>query len=364
MNRILKELCAIPTAPYREQRIIEYIEHFARQHRLDLKRDDYGNLLLTARPGRPRWVMVAHMDHPGMIAAGKLPRGLLKATFRGYVLANHLRNTPVVFQDGRRAVRGTIVRALAGERGNATEVHLRMEGDLAPGSPGMFDLEVASERRGLLHSRALDDLAGVAAALQAILNAKKARSSDGAAALLTRAEEDGFIGAIAAASEGKLISKTDRIISIECSAMQSYALQGEGAIIRVGDKASIFDSAMTHQLSEAAADLAKQDDSFLFQRALMPGGTCEATAFGLYGYRAAAVCVPLGNYHNMIPGKKQIAAEYIHLGDWDCLVRLLTTVITRKPEDRLASLQDRLKKQFATRKRLLSAPPKATLPAT
>ena len=43
----------------------------------------------------------------------------------------------------------------------------------------------------------------------------------------------------------------------------------------------------------------------------MPGGTCEATVYDAYGYTAAAVCIPLGNYHNMDRGKKKIGPEYI-----------------------------------------------------
>ena len=31
----------------------------------------------------------------------------------------------------------------------------------------------------------------------------------------------------------------------------------------------------------------------------MPGGTCEATVYDVYGFTAARICVALGNYHNM-----------------------------------------------------------------
>lgn len=30
----------------------------------------------------------------------------------------------------------------------------------------------------------------------------------------------------------------------------------------------------------------------------MDGGGCEATAFGVYGYRATGLCLALGNWHN------------------------------------------------------------------
>src|SRR5439155_12123216 len=119
------------------------------------------------------------------------------------------------------------------------------------------------------------------------------------AVFLTRAEEEGFIGAVAAVLKPALLRKSDRIVAIECSAMQPYAPQGHGVIIRVGDKTSIFNSGLTYFLTQQAAALQKKSRSFKYQRALMPGGTCEATVYDAYGYTAAAVCVALGNYHNM-----------------------------------------------------------------
>ena len=63
----------------------------------------------------------------------------------------------------------------------------------------------------------------------------------------------------------------------------------------------------------------------------MAGGSCEATAFGVYGYRAAGLCLPLANYHNMGnldeveagSGKATPLPEVIALGDFHALVDLL-----------------------------------------
>ena len=54
----------------------------------------------------------------------------------------------------------------------------------------------------------------------------------------------------------------------------------------------------------------------------MPGGTCEATVYDVYGFTAASICVALGNYHNMDRERKKIAPEYIDLGDWENMVKL------------------------------------------
>ena len=54
----------------------------------------------------------------------------------------------------------------------------------------------------------------------------------------------------------------------------------------------------------------------------MPGGTCEATVYDIYGFAAASICVALGNYHNMDRARKRIGPEYIDVDDWQNMVKL------------------------------------------
>ena len=54
----------------------------------------------------------------------------------------------------------------------------------------------------------------------------------------------------------------------------------------------------------------------------MSGGTCEGTAYQECGYRSAAVCVALGNYHNCARNNK-IAAEFVSLSDAENMSSLL-----------------------------------------
>src|SRR4029079_13986806 len=121
-----------------------------------------------------------------------------------------------------------------------------------------------------IYSRAIDDLGGLAAKFQMLDDLRRKPPAAPVAGLLTRAEEEGFVGAIAASLKPKLLRKTDRIIAIETSAMQPYAQQGAGTIIRVGDRTSIFNSQLTYFLTQQAEALAKRDKSFKYQRALMP----------------------------------------------------------------------------------------------
>src|SRR5690349_6011152 len=114
----------------------------------------------------------------------------------------------------------------------------------------MFDQGPARIRGKKLFSRGCDDIAGVASALTMLDQIAKTRTNASIAVLLTRAEEEGFIGALASVLKPDLIGKDDRLISIETSAMQPVTPQGDGVILRVGDKTSIFNSQIMYFLYE------------------------------------------------------------------------------------------------------------------
>ena len=365
--RILTELCAVPTAPFAERHVVEYVKRFvAARPRLRLSSDRHGNLLIELRPSRstgtrrgPRLIFTAHMDHPGFVASRMIDARTLEARFHGWVLPDYFKGARVRFFDDGREVRATVTDFTVGsDRKVPDKVRFRLtasDGDVAPGSPGMWDQGNGTLRGGRFHGRVCDDLAGAAAALEMIDQLAKRPPIAPVAVLLTRAEEEGFIGAIAASKEPKLLRKSDLIVAIECSAMQPYAPQGKGAIIRVGDRTSVFNSGLSYFLTQQAADLAKRDKSFRYQRALMPGGTCEATVYDIYGFTASSICVPLGNYHNMETAKKRIAPEYIDLSDWRNMVKLFVHVARtgHRYEPGHTHLRDRLEKRFGKLQHLL-----------
>jgi endoglucanase len=79
-------------------------------------------------------------------------------------------------------------------------------------------------------------------------------------------------------------------------------------------------------LHHIATELASENRDFRFQRRLMDGGTCEATAFCAAGYRAGGLALPLGNYHNMQGldgGPAGIGAEHILVSDYVSEIELL-----------------------------------------
>ena len=87
----------------------------------------------------------------------------------------------------------------------------------------------------------------------------------------------------------------------------------------------------------------------------MPGGTCEATVYDIYGFTAASICVALGNYHNMDTARGRIGPEYIDLADWRNMVKLFVQVAKNGHayEEGHAELKARVEKRFAKLKRFL-----------
>ena len=351
---LLKSLCSVPTAPFAEARVVEFIRRFVREHRsLRLSEDTWGNLLIECAGSHPkarrsRLVFAAHMDHPAFVAGRMLDPKTLNAAFRGGVRPEYFKGTPVRFFDPSGEVVGRVMDVKVAEDGYPEAATISVPRAVERGAVGMWDVGAGRYRGKQFHSRVCDNLAGAAAALAMITQIATRPAPSTVAVLLTRGEEEGFIGAIGAVQNPRLIRKTDRLIVIECSAMQPYAPQGKGPIIRVGDKTSVFNSALTYFITHQAEALAKADKNFVYQRALMPGGTCEATVYDLYGYTAASICVALGNYHNMDTAKKKIAPEYIDAADWKAMVKLFVRIARKGHEFDPTNplLRKRLEKRF------------------
>jgi endoglucanase len=159
--------------------------------------------------------------------------------------------------------------------------------------------------------------------------------------LFTRAEEVGFVGAIQLA-RNEVLPKAVTVVSLETSSAKGGpATMGGGPIIRVGDRTSIFDPLATAQLTQIA-----KERGIPCQRLLMQGGTCEATAYQLYGYRTAGLCIALGNYHNCADDAK-IAPEFVSLADIEGLVELCVALsMTQEVPDSMSRLRERLERDL------------------
>lgn len=352
---LLRDLLLCPTAPYREEVPIRFVRLFVaeRKDALSLREDRYGNLLVSfrgARPGRAPLVLSAHLDHPGFHALrSRPPRG--RALFFGGVPEGTLRGARVRFFSRNDQVEGRVERVRR-ERGSRTIVELSdLNGPLHGDEFGVFDFHGFERFRDEIWTGAADDLAGAAAILAALDELLRKRRRPALLAVFTRAEETGMVG-LQGLLRGRALVRNAVVVSVECSKALPVAPVGEGPVVRVGDKATVFDPEVSAFLRSVAEGLGS---SFRFQRRLMDGGTCEASAYALHGFRAGGLCLPLGNYHNV--GPDGAAREFVSRRDYLGLVRLLVA-LALAPRDLGAparGLRRRLDRAFREGKSLLRA---------
>jgi endoglucanase len=346
---IAERLMRNPAAPFHELEVAREVERICREENLALQVDRWGNLLVEFKRGkggkervRPI-VLAAHMDHPGFVIRKRLRAGVWKAEFMGGVgEAYFQKGVPLLLMPGRESAR---LGKRIGGKGKEFEILSRTK--VTP-QFAVWDLKDFGVRNGKIYGRACDDLIGVAAALTALIELKRKRGRVHAMAAITRGEEVGFHGALVLA-ESKLIAREALVISLETSRELPPVKMGEGVIIRVGDRASIFDSNTTRFLAEVGLQESKAESGpetkFKFQRALMSGGTCEGTAYQELGFQTAAVCVALGNYHNC--GEKNIIREeFVSMQDGFGMAQLLVAAALemRNFERHVKRLPERLRK--------------------
>lgn len=282
---LARSILAQPTAPFHEDAVrAEILIQLAQCPHVTAKLDDFGNVIACYRrgTGEARYAFAAHMDHPAYVGE----------EFLGGVPAEYREKNPP-----RRDF----------------------------GAFAMWDLPAFEVKDGRIYSRACDDLIGCTAIVALFHELERAGAEACVYGLFTRAEEVGFVGAIRLA-QSEQVPKKLTIVSLETSSEKGGpAAMGAGVIVRVGDRTSLFDDAATAALMDAA-----KRAEILVQRCLMSGGTCEATAYQLFGYRCAALCVALGNYHNCGPDT-QIASEFVSVEDVTGMVRLMIAATTSPP---------------------------------
>lgn len=343
-KRLLLDMLSLPTAPFAEGYVIAFIlNRLPRSRFLHVEQDDVGNLLLRYKRGARRVARPvafnAHVDHPGFVVAEDAADGCLTARWFGGVEPAYFKNTKVRFYENGRWVRGRIESVSlektpgSGRPRRVETVRVSVSGAVSKDAVGMWDLPEPRITGHRVTARGCDDIAGCAAMLASLDRLIAGRKVGEAWFLFTRAEEVGFVGAIAACKNG-LLPKRCAVVAVECSSQRVNARLGDGPILRVGDLASTFSPDLTHHCKAIAADLAKKTPAFTYQRKLMDGGTCESTVFCEYGYEATGLCIALGNYHNRDTAREKIAPEFVDLHDWTKMVRWFNALIDRADEFR------------------------------
>ena len=331
----------MPTAPFHEQFVVAAIKEYANKTNVAITEDPAGNLFLLYNGGKltqstPHMIMTAHMDHPGLMYVETLSDCEYQFELIGNVDIELAKQAPVDIYfnasgPDQQPIRGIIesFQTLNSKTGKSEFLRCEVRTAEPIRNPietecfAMWHVPPLQQKGRKLHGRACDDLAGLSVALTVIDILRYSQSPACVGILLTRAEETGFGGMMAAVVQ-EWLRKQSIYINIECSNYLAGACLGMGPVIRVGDRLSIFDAEITAALVEIAEN--ENPQRLPYQRKLMDGGSCEATVLSQWGYRVGAVTLPLYNYHNA--GKKSLRSEAINIDDAINLVLLLVRMTT------------------------------------
>ena len=365
--KILSQLGVYTSAPFFEGKVAEFIWRFLKDLEVNLFQDQFGNVIAHYKPenseGSPL-AFVAHMDHPGFEVIEIDGFRALARALGGIPVTALVNPTPVIVGNFPEYVTGTTVKhestidPLNRDSERLVWIDLDEKPKFELPAAAVFNIPGFELKGDTIYMRAVDDLAGCAAILSLFeklksrnddLNLKATKTLNSEVevfGIFTRAEEVGLLGASLIAESG-ILPKQTAIISIESSSVLPGVNQGSGPIIRTGDAAKTFDSSAEAILSRGAESVQERNPQFKYQRRLMYGGVCEATAFSAHGYRVTGIAFPLGNYHNSTSGPLDINGsvdmEYIKCQDYLFGIELLTEVALNR-ELSTSMAPDRLKK--------------------
>ena len=351
----LRDLFSQPTSPFRESLVVARVRKELDGAKVPYFLDAIGNIvvgtqsekeylkLLRTPSKEPLRVVIAHLDHPGFHGVEWLAADRLKIKWHGGSPISHLEGASVWIADasGFLDLKGKMTQVTMMATGRPAIVHAQITFHGTDARSRFSDAKrlfggfgfraPVWEEGSLLYTKAADDLGGVFAIVSTAIDIwtdKKQRKERASfIGLLTRAEEVGFIGAIAHFNQG-ILQKAKRpvlAVSLETSRALPGAEIGKGPVVRLGDRATVFDAGALRVLTEVATKVLPGKH----QRRIMDGGTCEATAATAFGLKAIGISIPLGNYHNQSfeggpdsAGPDGPAPEFIDKGDIEGMIAL------------------------------------------
>jgi putative aminopeptidase FrvX len=299
---VLRRIGAPPTAPYHEWAVLDAIRAELESGGISTGIDAFGQVHAHVSAGAAKRALVfaAHTDHPAfeiIEASGRTGKARVLGGFRQRVFPPEVAVT--VHSDAGGA---SFAAALSDPLTDIDTMHnsttvcrIRADRPLAVGQFAMLDLPAVDVAGDEVRMRAADVLAGCALLVLVVLGLRDARSPPDVHAIFTRAEETGLYGARLAAEDG-LLPRDAYVVSVEASRALPGAEAGRGIVVRAGDFHNTFSNDAESYLRVARERLAER--GIPAQRALLVGGTCEASSFVRLGWTATGIALPNINYHN------------------------------------------------------------------
>jgi putative aminopeptidase FrvX len=266
------------------------------------KTDPFGQVHARVSAGAAKRALVfaAHTDHPAfevIEASGKTGKARVLGGFRQRVFPSNVAVT--VHDDAGTASFSAVLTKPVSDveplHNSTTVCRIDAERPLAVGQFAMLDLPAADVASDEIRMRSADDLAGCALIIAVLLALRDDGAPHDVHAIFTRAEETGLYGARLAA-EDSLLPRDAYVVSVEASRALPGAEAGRGIVVRAGDLHNTFSNEAERYLRVARERLAER--GIPSQRALLVGGTCEASSFVRLGWTATGIALPNVNYHN------------------------------------------------------------------
>ncbi len=298
----LQRIALPPTAPYHEWAVLDAIRGELERGGIATKTDAFGQVHARVSAGAAKRALIfaAHTDHPAfeiIEASGKTGKARVLGGFRQRVFPSDVAVT-VHDDTGGASFAATLsdpITDVEPLHNSTTVCRIRADRPLAVGQFAMLDLPAANISGDEIRMRAADDLAGCALIVSVLLALRDERAPHDVHAFFTRAEETGLYGARLAAEDG-LLPRDAYVVSVEASRALPGAEAGRGVVVRAGDFHNTFSNEAERYLRVARERLAER--GVPTQRALLIGGTCEASSFVRLGWTATGIALPNVNYHN------------------------------------------------------------------
>jgi endoglucanase len=302
-----------PTAPFRETQVMSALKLLCNEAQLPFVQDNFGNIWINVKNfsdlKNVNLLVVAHTDHPGIVIEkierkklygkwlGGGPKDIQNSIFEVFSENVSTFAKVVSHTSGPRGPDKVILELLANFNFYKKEIK-KLGACLSFESNKIKDNIIFKNNQCI--TKAADDLAGTVCSFLALKEAlKESKNLRKTALLFTRAEESGFHGTLYVLRKKILNSKKTKILSIEASSRLSpNGLPDFGPILRLGDRMTLFNHDFTYALESIAKKIQAQDKNFKYQKRIMDGGACEASAFNLYGFKVSGISLPLINYHN------------------------------------------------------------------
>jgi putative aminopeptidase FrvX len=255
---LLRELLVIPGLSGQEGRVMDFIQSRLPAS-LAAQRDAKGNLWFTVGRGRPHLLFAAHADELGFTAESITEQGFVRLRGRGGFLPQTLEGAPFVVYTGRGPLEGVIrprsdYQAAEPEpfAPEAYELDIGTENaedarrlGIAAGDPVIYTKVIVDLGPELLAARAVDDRAGCAALLAAVLQTDWSGVKDKTITCAWTVEEEiGLRGAAVLAGEIKpdYVFAVDTFVSSDSpleDPIIAFAPLGKGAVLRALDSSSL-----------------------------------------------------------------------------------------------------------------------------